>query len=269
MNKKILISYGDACYRKSLQRLGDNAKSLNIFDEVILYSEKDLPEEIRNHELMNYRRGGGYWIWKPWIVLHTLERMDESDILVFSDSGNVLYPDKEWQKWFKIMKNHNGLFFCYAATMEERCRKNLLNYYGAYPYMKRLYQIQSSIFLLGGGAKSLQTAKEWFDVMYQHPEFVMDVPENEKINESSRFIEHRHDQAVLSCVVYAREKANGLKVLWNHSEGLFREGQAVHNARISDDKRRGCYHYAPVWKWLLKSIITRPLRCLRNKLIRM
>jgi len=268
MGKKIFISYGDTRYRKSLLRLGENAKSLNLFDEIILYSDKDLPEEIRNHELMKYKRGGGYWIWKPWVVLHTLEQMSDDDILVYSDSGNELYADNEWQKWFRMIDKYNGIFFCYHATMEQRCRKNLLEYYSDFPYIKKVYQIQSGLFLLRGGKKSKQIIKEWLDVMYEHPEFVVDVPSEEITLESPKFIEHRHDQAVLSCVIYAREKECGLKVLWNHSEGLFREGQAVRNARISD-KGFVPPKYEPLWRWIMRRSVVQPLRCLKNKIVRM
>lgn len=267
MGKKIFITYGDTRYRKSLQRLGENAKSLNIFDEIILYSEKDLPEEILNHELMSYKRGGGYWFWKPWVILHTLSQMNDDDILVYSDSGNELYADNEWQKWFRLLDKYNGIFFCYAARMETRCRKNLLDYYKDVPYLKQLYQIQANILLLGG-KKIRQIIKEWLDVMYQHPEFVKDVAKENINQESPMFLEHRHDQAVLSCVVYSHEKECRLKILWNHSEGLFREGQAVRIARISD---KGCKppKYEPLWRWILRSTVVQPLRCLRNKIIRM
>lgn len=265
MGKKIFISYGDARYRKSLQRLGKNAKELNLFDEIILYTEEDLPQELRDHELMQYKRGGGYWLWKPWVVLHTLEKMGDEDILIYSDSGNELYADKEWTKWFRLIDKYNGIFFCYAAFMERRCRKNLLEFYENVPHLKKLYQIQSGQLLVKGKARKV--IQEWYDVMFQHPEFVIDVAKDEIKEESSMFLEHRHDQAVLSCAVYGNEKDLNLKVLWNHSEGVFREGQAVRNARISDSESI-VHKYEPMWKWLARRLIVQPIRCMRNKILR-
>lgn len=48
------------------------AEKTGLFDRIILYTDKDLPQEITNHELMSYKRGGGYWLWKPYIILNAL-----------------------------------------------------------------------------------------------------------------------------------------------------------------------------------------------------
>ena len=36
------------------------------------------------------KRGGGYWIWKPYFILKTLkEKIKYNDYLIYSDSGSV------------------------------------------------------------------------------------------------------------------------------------------------------------------------------------
>lgn len=83
MNKKIFITYGDASYSKSLERIQAEAKSCGEFDRVIAYSNNDLPESITSNILSTYSRGGGYWLWKPYICLKTLQSIDETDIVVY------------------------------------------------------------------------------------------------------------------------------------------------------------------------------------------
>ena len=61
----VFISYGDIVFQKSLKRIVKEAKSLKIFDKVIAYTPTDLPKEIMQSPLMQYKRGGGYWLWKP------------------------------------------------------------------------------------------------------------------------------------------------------------------------------------------------------------
>ena len=85
MGKKYFISYGNELYHNSLIRLKEEAESLNIFDKVIIYTEEDLPEEIKNHELSKYNRGGGYWLWKPYFVWLTLSKVQPGDIVIYSD----------------------------------------------------------------------------------------------------------------------------------------------------------------------------------------
>ena len=126
----------------------EEAESLKIFDKIILFTDKDLPESITNHPLYNMERGGGgYWLWKPYIILETLSRIEENDILVYVDAGCQLFQDKEWDEWWELMQTHNGIFFCYGGTIEKFCRRNLIAYYKSNKLFKYYYQIQSGYVL--------------------------------------------------------------------------------------------------------------------------
>lgn len=115
--------------------------------------------------------------------------------------------------------------------------------------------------------KSLSLVDAWQSAMSEHPEIVIDVPQELVGQESRRFIEHRHDQAVLSGVVYSRFNTSRVLVLPNFSESLRKGGQAVFNSRISDDAIR---KPAIPDKWiisLVKSCVIRPYRRFRMKLL--
>lgn len=43
--KKVLITYGDKKFEMSKKRFIQQAYSINVFDEIIAYSEEDLTEE--------------------------------------------------------------------------------------------------------------------------------------------------------------------------------------------------------------------------------
>lgn len=59
MNKKIFITYGDDLYKKSLERICNEAKQCGEFDEIIAYTPADIPESIKSNVLFSYKRGGG------------------------------------------------------------------------------------------------------------------------------------------------------------------------------------------------------------------
>lgn len=99
MNKKYFVSYGDTNYTESLNRIGREAESLGLFDEVRLYSDNSLPEPFKGYT-QRYKRGGGYWMWKPWVIHDMLERMDEGDIVVYADAGCTLLPHSDWNMYF-------------------------------------------------------------------------------------------------------------------------------------------------------------------------
>lgn len=127
MNKKILITYGDELYRKSLDRIAEEARNTGEFDEVITYTKADLPEEITSNVLFSHKRGGGYWLWKPYVCLKTLEKCDDTDIVVYSDCGNKLFRHKQWNMYWGWMKKRDAVFFYNGGRMEQWCRKSLID----------------------------------------------------------------------------------------------------------------------------------------------
>ena len=54
----------------------------------IFFSERDLPKDFfKGFSPKIYRRGYGYWIWKPYIVSKMMSRLNDGDILVYTDAG--------------------------------------------------------------------------------------------------------------------------------------------------------------------------------------
>lgn len=94
--KKIFIAYADKKMYYSLQRIGIQARSLNFFDEIILWTSDDLPDYIKKSPLMQYAYGGGYWAWKPCIIYETLQRYTDDSIVCYVDAGCTLNPGVEW-----------------------------------------------------------------------------------------------------------------------------------------------------------------------------
>jgi hypothetical protein len=70
----------------SKNRIKNEAESFNIFDNIVIYNDEnlktDFPEFWSTHGnfINNNSRGYGYWIWKSYLVLKTLESMNENDM---------------------------------------------------------------------------------------------------------------------------------------------------------------------------------------------
>lgn len=56
--KKYFITYGDDAFYLSRKQLAKQAQKSGLFDEVIVYTPKDLPDSIKASPLMAYKRGG-------------------------------------------------------------------------------------------------------------------------------------------------------------------------------------------------------------------
>ena len=123
--KKVFITYGDQKYKDSLQRIKKEAEALEIFDEIHLYNDKLLPDLFQEY-VRQYERGGGYWLWKPYVLFDALSKVDEGDIIVYADAGCTLLRHTDWKDYFRILKRKEAIFFIRARTRNGVKRKYLL-----------------------------------------------------------------------------------------------------------------------------------------------
>jgi len=96
MNKITAINYADEKFRNA-QKLNTKTALLHGADIVIEYTEKDIDSVFyqRNKEILTQKRGNGYWLWKPYIIQKSLEKMNEGEYLVYSDSGSCYINEIE------------------------------------------------------------------------------------------------------------------------------------------------------------------------------
>lgn len=87
--KKWFCTFADSKMRKSLKRIKEQAESMDVYDHILIYDETNLSKDFCNHfkEKLRPSRGYGYWCWKPQIILQTLEKMEDGDILQYTDAG--------------------------------------------------------------------------------------------------------------------------------------------------------------------------------------
>lgn len=236
MRKVIFISYGDEIYRDSRDRIKKMAEDTGVFDEIRIYTPDDLPDEVKNHELMQYSRGGGYWFWKPYIILKTLQEMaGEDDIVVYSDAGSEVFGDPLWYKYFDMLKEHGAILFKFWGLMKHWTRRNLLDHYkDTCNRLGEMRQCHGALSLWT--RKALPVVQEWYDIMRDHPEYVIDATELDK--EDKVFQENRHDQSVIACIAYKYEKEYKLKILWEHSEVYHAKGQIAFFSRNANTPER-------------------------------
>jgi uncharacterized protein YndB with AHSA1/START domain len=84
-----MTSYADAAYRLSGERLVASAARYGI-EEHRHWGREALERTsfYRMHRaVLDQRRGGGYWLWKPFIIHEALKDMAPGDLLVYADSG--------------------------------------------------------------------------------------------------------------------------------------------------------------------------------------
>ena len=210
--KKIFISYANEAMAYSLKNVGRQARRTGIFDEVILYTPKDLPDYVKQSRLFQYPRGAGYWCWKPAMIYETLQKFEEGDIVVYVDAGGTVRKSTKWDYFFSFMEKYNTVCFEYADSQPQwekwGASSSRIKYWSkarTLLFMRNLTgnedigemnQIMGGVLFMKGKNNSL--LKNWIDVIFSHPELVLD-PDPEELKEQAPYYAgHRHDQTILT-----------------------------------------------------------------------
>ncbi len=116
MQKIVGISYASREYLSRSEVVTKTANESGLFDEFKCFTEEDIPNEFKEaySKVWNCCLGGGFWIWKPYIIKKVLDEINDNDILVYYDSGCELNVTKESVERFKeyiAMANENKCGF--------------------------------------------------------------------------------------------------------------------------------------------------------------
>ena len=189
--KKIFLTYGNNNFKKSRERIKNEANSLNIFDDCIIETDKNILNDIDFKKTLTNdyfkkvfesNRGGGYWIWKPYIIHKHLSELNDGDILVYSDAGcKIENNSKTIQKFNEIFNNlnenkYNMTLNIYGDNEKVWSKGDILKYHNIYDNEKRLNEPHyeaNRIFLIKND-KTMEVISKWWDIGKNQPELFDD-----------------------------------------------------------------------------------------------
>lgn len=164
-----------------------------------------------NKDILTQPRGAGYWLWKPYIIYREMLTMQDGDILVYSDSG-IEFVDRLGHIIDRMKDDF--FFFSNGWPHHEWCKLDVIdaicpNKFDHHPEKENYEQIQASLQFYRVNNTTKRFVKEWL-LWCQMPGFIDD--SKSKIQNYPTFAEHRHDQAILTCL--ALEWAIPYRNLW-------------------------------------------------------
>lgn len=204
--KRKFISFADSRMQGSLARIRRQAESMRFFDEIEVFTERDLePEFIAEHDhlLKPWIRGFGYWTWKPYIIRRELKTLNEGDQLYYIDAG--CHWNSEGRP--RLLEYAAALGSCplgiAAFELDRDCSER------AYTKMDLLVHmgVENDVELLDRGqicgghvfvaknARSVEFINAWYEatlnthLIDDSPSVLPNLPE---------FKEHRHEQSIFS-----------------------------------------------------------------------
>ncbi|CAK0896072.1 unnamed protein product [Prorocentrum cordatum] len=93
----VAVSYAHGCCKRSLRRNRQKALAAGV-DEARAYNLGDLDRgwAARHSALLSQKRGAGWWLWKPHLILRTLRDPAvpwHRGVVLWVDAGNYLHAD--------------------------------------------------------------------------------------------------------------------------------------------------------------------------------
>jgi GR25 family glycosyltransferase involved in LPS biosynthesis len=207
-NKKQKIYFlsfggGTGDYHQAVERIGKQAESFGIFDEIICMTDLDLQKdkefwEKHKNFILNNKRGYGYWIWKPYLIHKIMtERMNDGDIIFYADSGcelNIL-GRKRFLDYIDIVNQNETLAFQMDLLEKQWTKMDLIKILKMED--ENTGQIQATMQFYTKCKKNIDLLEQIYKLsIMMNYRFVDDSPSIETNDKS--FKEHRHEQSILS-----------------------------------------------------------------------
>lgn len=203
MTKKILINYANAHFRQSQQKNAESAKIIGNVDKVICYSETDIDTDFftQNKHILSQQKGGGYWLWKPYIILKTLLSKDTSDgdIIIYCDSGvNII---RDLTDIFDLPKKYNQdiILFDYETAKSMTKRDTFIALGCDTPNAHNAPHFAGTYSVYKKSKTSIAFVQQWIDNSTEQT--LIDTP-SQMGNEYPEFWCHRHDESTLSLTAF-------------------------------------------------------------------
>lgn len=218
---KLFLNYGDKKFILSRKRISLEAQNLNYFDKIItetedLKNDLEIIDCLKNpnfKKVFTAKRGGGYWIWKPYIIYKNLQLLNDNDILVYSDSGSTIpnnkYTIDKLNEYINIVKNSDkGVLAFRNPHIESKWTKgdvfkhfNCLDNENIY----NTRQFTANRIIIKKNVHSMALFKIWWETAKNYSHFFDDSTSITK--NFNNFTENRHDQSVFSLIC----KTNGVE----------------------------------------------------------
>ncbi|WP_144605198.1 hypothetical protein [Algoriphagus algorifonticola] len=195
----VLVNYSNSNFKTAQIFNSISGVLLGGFDKVISYCFEDLEIEFveKNQDHFQKSRGGGYWVWKPYVILKTLEKLEYGQYLFYSDSGSVF--KRNIRRLISSINLDQDVISFELPYVEKAFTKQLvfqeLNCESS--QFQDSFQRLAGFILIKKSDLSVKLIEEWLSYS-QNLIYIDDSHPSQGID---CFVEHRHDQSIFSLLV--------------------------------------------------------------------
>jgi hypothetical protein len=207
--KKYFLVYDDSTHTEFLTPLCESVKKHSTFD-VIVFDKKEIDAEFcdANQDILSCNRGGGYWLWKPYIIQKVLGRLREGDYLFYMDSKYLV--KRPFTELYSNITQNKMDFIVWKNKPRDReylmrsfCKMDVIKKYDIYDavFNRNKPDCWAGALFFKNTAGSRATIDEWLKLCCCYE----DITDSPSVSTNcSVFDDHRHDQSLLSVVLTKR-----------------------------------------------------------------
>ena len=190
------VSYADKNFRRS-QIFQYIALLVLGFKNVKLCGIETIPLEFKNKnsEIFLNKKGGGLWLWKPWVIYIHMQLIKEGDWIFYIGSG--AFPIASIEGFKSLIRSQTEQIICFELPVIE---KQFTHEYCVSKVAKSLQYAESN--MIHASYMLIQNTKNTQNIIYewltncQNPRIL-----GEMDSEISNFQGHRHDQSIWSLLI--------------------------------------------------------------------
>lgn len=210
MSRSVFLSFATDAFLENRDRLCSSAL-LAGFDRAISKGTQDIMGAFweENAATLSQRRGGGFWLWKPFIIKQVLQELDDDDVLVYSDAGrndfyrlrrfpsNLINMVRKQPEGFllgpsliqhgplRLWTKRDCLVLLDSDKLEILCKP----------------QIQATWSLWTKSEEAISFLDQWL-AFCEDPRCLTDIENTLGLPNYMDFQDHRHDQSILTLLAY-------------------------------------------------------------------
>lgn len=207
MARLVYVTYADGAFTKNLRWNGFFARWLGGASRTLLLTRADLvhsPLYAGHRDVFDAPRGAGYWAWKPWAILEAMRQSGPDDVIFYQDCG-FGFRYKTFLRPTRLMAMTREQGFLAGVVCPQyginrqwnraACRK-MMGCLGN-ETVEQAPTVQATLSFWTNTPRARAFVQEWLDWCLQL-EAIRDATEEEIALEQPDFINHRHDQAILT-----------------------------------------------------------------------
>jgi hypothetical protein len=201
------LVYNDNTHHDYIVKLLQSVEIYGKEFKIIIFEKNDIDNEFvnKNKSILNCARGGGYWLWKSYIINETLKKINENDIVFYLDSKYCFFEDFV-NLYSKYMENNDILVWKNKPNeqvwyMKNWCKMDVICKYNMFDkvFNQNAEDCWGGALVIKKTENTIKYIQEWLDMCCIYE----DITDTEsKFKNNSIFNEHRHDQSLLSIILH-------------------------------------------------------------------